>query len=72
MGTQAAAVHQQVIERTKGLIYKSQHISANIDKKLATLQKQPFNEPLAVSFSLFFLEGELMNCYGVIFASFSG
>ena len=49
MGTQAAAVHQQVIERTKGMMYKSQNISSNIDKKLATLQKQPFAEPFAVS-----------------------
>lgn len=49
MGTQAAAVHQQVIERTKGLMYKSQNISNNIDKKLANLQKQPFAEPFTVS-----------------------
>merc|ERR1712127_472304 len=48
MGTQAAAVHQQVIERTKGLMYKSQNISSNIDKKLANLQKQPFAEPFAM------------------------
>lgn len=53
MGTQAAAVHQQVIERTKGLMYKSQNISSNIDKKLANLQKQPFAEPFAVSIILF-------------------
>ena len=55
MGTQAAAVHQQVIERTKGLMFKTQNISGNIDKKLAALQKQPFSEPFAVSFDLFLL-----------------
>lgn len=49
MGTQAAAVHQQVIERTKGLMYRTQMVSASIDKKLASLQKQPYSEPFAVS-----------------------
>merc|ERR1712048_75482 len=49
MGTQAAAVHQQVIERTKGVMYRSQMISASIDKKLASLQKQPYAEPFAMA-----------------------
>uniref|UniRef100_A0A7M5UZS4 Eukaryotic translation initiation factor 3 subunit E n=2 Tax=Clytia hemisphaerica TaxID=252671 RepID=A0A7M5UZS4_9CNID len=49
MGTQAAAVHQQVIERTKGLMFKTQNISGNIDKKLAALKKQPFSEPFAMA-----------------------
>merc|ERR1712036_172903 len=39
MGTQAAAVHQQVIERTKGIMYRTQMVSASIDKKLATKQQ---------------------------------
>merc|ERR550519_1745400 len=34
MGTQAAAVHQQVIERTKGLMYRTQIVVTSIDKKL--------------------------------------
>jgi len=39
MGTQAAAVHQQVIERTKGIMYRTQIVVASIDKKLATKQQ---------------------------------
>ena len=48
MGTQAAAVHQQVIERTKGIMYRTQMVTASIDKKLASKQQQPYSEPFAV------------------------
>ena len=48
MGTQAAAVHQQVIERTKGIMYKTQAVIASIDKKLASQLKQPYTEPFTV------------------------
>ena len=63
MGTQAAAVHQQVIERTKGIMYRTQMVTASIDKKLASKQQQPYSEPfavrincllLSVSFQMFF------------------
>jgi len=47
MGTQAAAVHQQVIERTKGIMYRTQSVTESIDKKLASMQKQPYSEPFA-------------------------
>ncbi|XP_057313238.1 eukaryotic translation initiation factor 3 subunit E-like [Hydractinia symbiolongicarpus] len=53
MGTQAAAVHQQVIERTKGLMYRTQMVSASIDKKLASLQKQPYSEPFAMAWGTY-------------------
>merc|ERR1712055_656247 len=49
MGTQAAAVHQQVIERTKGLMYRTQMVSASIDKKLASQQKITYAEPFTVA-----------------------
>jgi len=49
MGTQAAAVHQQVIERTKSIMFKTQAITTNIDKKLASLQKQPYTEPFGLA-----------------------
>merc|ERR1712038_748519 len=45
MGTQAAAVHQQVIDRTKGIMDRTQNIVASIDKKLASQHKQPYTEP---------------------------
>ncbi|XP_012563116.1 eukaryotic translation initiation factor 3 subunit E [Hydra vulgaris] len=48
MGTQAAAVHQQVIERTKGIMYRTQTVAQSIDKKLAS-KLGPYTEPFAVS-----------------------
>merc|ERR1719282_62397 len=39
MGTQAAAVHQQVIERTKGIMYRTQIVVTSIDKKLQAKQQ---------------------------------
>merc|ERR1712193_146631 len=39
MGTQAAAVHQQVIERTKGLAFRSQMMALNIKKKIQNKQQ---------------------------------
>jgi len=53
MGTEAAAVHQKVIERTKGLMYRSQCVAASIDKKLATQQKIPFSEPTTVAWGAY-------------------
>merc|ERR1739838_68423 len=54
MGTQAAAVHQQVIERTKGLMYRTQMVVASIDKKLATQQKAtPYTEPFSVNWGAY-------------------
>ena len=47
MGTQAAAVHQQVIERTKGIMYRTQTVAQSIDKKLAS-KLGPYSEPFAV------------------------
>merc|ERR1719232_2192814 len=44
MGTQAAAVHQQVIERTKGLMYRTQIVVTSIDKKLQAKQIQATGE----------------------------
>merc|ERR1719187_415099 len=49
MGTQAAAVHQQVIDRTKGIMYRTHLVSTSIDKKLASLQKLPYSEPFAMA-----------------------
>merc|ERR1711944_389035 len=40
MGTQAAAVHQQAIERTKGLMYRTQMLQLNVEKKKKA-QDQP-------------------------------
>lgn len=34
MGTQAVSVYQQVIEKTKGLSFKSQMLALNLEKKL--------------------------------------
>ena len=34
MGVQAPSVYQQVIEKTKGLLFRSQLLAGNIDKKL--------------------------------------
>merc|ERR1719450_295719 len=53
MGTQAAAVHQQVIERTKGLMYRTQLVSASIDKKLASQQKITYAEPFTVAWGAY-------------------
>merc|ERR1719361_522597 len=53
MGTQAAAVHQQVIERTKGLMYRTQMVSASIDKKLASQQKIAYAEPFTVAWGAY-------------------
>ncbi|XP_031561936.1 eukaryotic translation initiation factor 3 subunit E [Actinia tenebrosa] len=36
MGVQAPSVYQQIIEKTKGLNFKSQMLAGNIDKKLST------------------------------------
>jgi len=44
MGTQAAAVHQQVIERTKGIMYRTQIVVTSIDKKLTLKQQQPYGD----------------------------
>ena len=35
MGTQAVSTYQQVIEKTKGLAFRSQMLVMNIEKKLA-------------------------------------
>merc|ERR1719233_2446840 len=45
MGTQAAAVHQQVIDRTKGIMDRTQNIIWNIDKKVAA--QNSYNDPYA-------------------------
>ena len=34
MGTQAVSVYQQVIEKTKGLSFRSQMLAMNLEKKL--------------------------------------
>jgi len=44
MGTQSAAVHQQVIERTKGIMYRTQMVVTSIDKKLQAKQIQATGE----------------------------
>merc|ERR1712018_554606 len=49
MGTQAVSPYQQVIERTKGLMYRTQLVSASIDKKLASQQKITYAEPFTVA-----------------------
>ena len=36
MGVQAPSVYQQVIEKTKGLLFRSQLLAGNIDKKLSS------------------------------------
>ena len=38
MGTQAISPYQQVIEKTKGLSFRSQMLTMNIEKKLAKSQ----------------------------------
>lgn len=44
MGTQVAAVHEQVIERTNGIMARTQNIIASIDKKLADRGQTPYKE----------------------------
>ena len=39
MGTQAVSTYQQVIEKTKGLAFRSQMLVMNIEKKLAPKQE---------------------------------
>jgi len=39
MGTQAVSVYQQVIEKTKGLSFRSQMLALNIDKKFGNRDK---------------------------------
>ena len=39
MGTQAVSTYQQVIEKTKGLAFRSQMLVMNLDKKLAPKQE---------------------------------
>ncbi len=39
MGTQAVSPYQQVIEKTKGLAFRSQMLVMNIEKKLGALNK---------------------------------
>merc|ERR1719233_1768060 len=53
MGTQAAAVHQQLIEKTKALSFRSQMLSASIDKKLASQQKITYAEPFTVAWGAY-------------------
>ena len=54
MGTQAAAVHQQVLERTKNLIFRTQTISSSIDKKLKTTVQtaEPFGVSLIILYKI--------------------
>ncbi|CAH1774824.1 unnamed protein product [Owenia fusiformis] len=40
MGTQSVSPYQQVIEKTKGLAFRSQMLSMNIDKKLGAKQQE--------------------------------
>merc|ERR1719403_39408 len=53
MGTQAAAVHQQVIDRTKGIMDRTQNIIWNIDKKVASQQKITYTEPFTVAWGAY-------------------
>ena len=39
MGTQAVSVYQQVIEKTKGLSFRSQMLAMNLEKKFAPKDK---------------------------------
>lgn len=39
MGTQAVSVYQQVMEKTKGLSFKSQMLAMNLEKKFAPKSK---------------------------------
>merc|ERR1719297_745745 len=47
MGVETNSPYQQLIEKTKGLMYRTQMVVASIDKKLATQQKNStsFTEP---------------------------
>ena len=40
MGTQAVSPYQQVIEKTKGLAFRSQMLVMNIEKKLGAMNKE--------------------------------
>jgi len=44
MGTQAVSPYQQVIEKTKGLAFKSQMLSMNIEKKLGAATRDRYSE----------------------------
>merc|ERR1719154_29403 len=51
MGTQAATVQQQVIEKTKGVILKTQTLMLNMQKRLPSTTQQPFQEPFAMAWT---------------------
>ena len=44
MGTQAVSPYQQVIEKTKGLAFRSQMLVMNIEKKLGAMNKEVSSE----------------------------
>ena len=46
MGTQAASVQQQVIEKTKSTLQKTQTLMINMEKRLSSTKT--FQEPFAV------------------------
>eukprot|EP00794_Sanderia_malayensis_P004693 gene4693-5308_t len=50
MGTQAETVQQQVIEKTKGVMLKTQTLMLNMQKRL-TSGAQPFQEPFAMAWT---------------------
>ena len=46
MGTQAVSPYQQVIEKTKGLAFRSQMLVMNIEKKLGAMNKEVRIRPI--------------------------
>lgn len=49
MGTQAASVQQQVIEKTKGVVLKTQTLMINMGKRLSTTQN--YQEPFVMAWT---------------------
>merc|ERR1711872_945408 len=50
MGTQAATVQQQVIEKTKGVVLKTQTLMINMEKRLASSSHQ-YQEPFVMTWA---------------------
>ena len=44
MGTEARSVHQQVIEKTKGLLFRTQVHASHIEKRLSTQANTGYQE----------------------------
>ena len=64
MGTQAISPYQQVIEKTKGLAFRSQMLVMNIEKRLGAKEKEV---RLIYYFQKLYLKFKSCHCFYYVF-----